>query len=243
MTPLENLVVVLALCTVLSYLSFRTGMLTASGSIASFFTGLAIGGLGSYRWLLLLIAFTILGFLVTRYKIKVKTRNGLQEGEKGERTYKNVLANGLVPALVAALAFVTGTQEDPVASVAFISSLSVAASDTVASELGVLSDKVRLITTWELVAPGTDGGVSVFGTIWALIGAAFSSLLGWIIIFPDGPFDRLIAIPMIVGFIGCVLDSVIGASLERDGKISKLGNNMMTMAIGSALGVVIFLIW
>jgi uncharacterized protein (TIGR00297 family) len=240
MTPLENLVVVLALCSVLSYLSYRTGMLTASGSITSFFIGLAIGGLGSYRWLLLLIAFTILGFIVTQYKINVKMRNGLQEGKKGERTYKNVLANGLVPALVAVAAFTTGSQEELIAGVAFISSLSVAASDTVASEMGVLSDRVKLITTWESVAPGTDGGVSVLGTVWALLGAIFAGLIGWMIIFYEGPFGASMLIPMVMGFVGCLLDSVIGATLERAGKVSKLGNNMLTMAIGSALGALIF---
>ena len=47
MTPLENLAVVLALCAVLSIMSYRFKLLTASGSLASFAMGVVIGVFGS----------------------------------------------------------------------------------------------------------------------------------------------------------------------------------------------------
>ena len=83
---------------------------------------------------------------------------GVQEGKKGERTHKNIIANGLVPVLVVVISFLTGEQNSMLAGVAFLSAISVAAADTTASELGVLSPRTYLITTLERVPPGTDGG-------------------------------------------------------------------------------------
>jgi uncharacterized membrane protein len=42
-------------------------------------------------------------------------------------------------------------------------------------------------------------------------------------------------IPMLCGFFGCQVDSVIGATIERRGKIGKLGNNFISIASGAAL--------
>ena len=47
------------------------------------------------------------------------------------------------------------------------------------------------------------------------------------------------AVPVLTGFLGCNVDSLIGATWERDGKISKLGNNMVSMAVAAGLGLVL----
>ncbi len=154
----ESLLIVLVLCTTLSLLTLRFGLLTRSGAVASFVVGMIIGGLGSIAWLLTLIVFTFMGFLVTKFKFKAKEIQGVQEGKKGERTHKNIIANGLVPVLVVVISFLTGEQNSMLAGVAFLSAISVAAADTTASELGVLSPRTYLITTLERVPPGTDGG-------------------------------------------------------------------------------------
>ena len=44
MSPLENLALVLVLCALLTVLSYRLGLLTLSGSVASFVMGVVIGG-------------------------------------------------------------------------------------------------------------------------------------------------------------------------------------------------------
>jgi len=242
MIDLWSLALVLALCASLSVLSYRFQLLTASGAIAAFATGFIIGGLGSLGWLVILIAFTILGFIVTRYKIQLKVRRGLQEGRKGERTYRNVLANGLVPAIISVAYWLSGSPSDPLFHIAFLSAIGTAAADTIASELGILSQRVWLITTFERVPPGTDGGISVMGTAWAVAAAAFSSLVGWAILFPGDVLNVLILIPTTMGVLGCMVDSVIGATLERRGMVSKLGTNIISMTVGAVLGFVLVLL-
>ncbi len=237
-----SLAIVLVLCLILGVLSFRFGLLTASGSIAAFALGMIIGGLGSIGWLLILVFFTVFGFIVTRYRIKEKTEMGLQEGKKGERTHLNVLANAFVPAVVALAAWALQAQQEVIPAIVYLSSISVAASDTVASEMGILSDKVRLITTFEKVKPGVDGGISAYGTMWALIGAIGASIFGWIVLFPYDLLNPLVLIPIITGFIGCNIDSLVGATLERGGYVGKLGTNMISMACGALLALAILLL-
>ncbi|MDD1773011.1 MAG: DUF92 domain-containing protein [Methanomassiliicoccales archaeon] len=242
MSPLENLGVILGLCAILSLLAFRFKLLTLSGSIAAFAVGVIIGWFGSISWLLVLIVFTLLGFAVTRYKLKAKIDSGLQEGRRGERTYRNVLANSLVPAAIAIISWLAGTQADFTASLVYLSAISVAAADTTASELGILSPNAFLITTFERVRPGTDGAVSGFGTLAAAVASAFASLLGWLILLPDRTVDIIIFVPMLMGFLGCMVDSLVGATLERKQRVSKLGNNIISMAVGSLLAWIIILL-
>jgi len=237
-----SLAIVLVLCIILGVLSFRFGLLTASGSIAAFILGMIIGGLGSIGWLLILVFFTVFGFIVTRYRIEEKMEMGLQEGKKGERTHLNVLANAFVPAVVAILAWALQMQQEAIPAIVYLSAISVAASDTVASEMGILSRKVRLITTFEKVEPGIDGGVSAYGTMWALLGAVGASIFGWIVLFPDDLLNPLILIPIITGFIGCNIDSLVGATLERGGYVGKLGTNMISMACGALLAFTILML-
>jgi uncharacterized protein (TIGR00297 family) len=234
-TALE-LLLVLTLCGILSLVSLRLGLLDASGSLAAFGMGVIIGAFGSINWLIMLIAFALAGFIVTRYKFELKASRGVQEGAKGERNYRNVVANALVPAAIAVISFALGEKGTPLASLVYLCAIAEAASDTIASELGVLSPRVWLITTLRPVPPGTNGGVSAYGTAWAFIGATLASLLGWAILFPMQWPDASLAIPILMGFLGCIIDSLIGATWEREGHISKLGNNMISMAAAAVLG-------
>jgi uncharacterized protein (TIGR00297 family) len=241
MSVIENLAIVLALCAILSLISYKFGLLTPSGSAASFIMGAAIGIFGSIYWLIMLIAFALAGFVVTRYKIDVKMKDGLQEGKKGERTYKNVFANSFVPVLIAVISYAAGAQNSPVAILAYLCSISVAAADTIASELGVLSPHVRLITNFKKVPPGTDGGISPYGTFWAILAAIFCSLAGWIVLFQGAAMDVRVFVPIVMGVFGCMVDSLIGATFETWKWVDKLGNNVSSMAVGSVVGVLILL--
>ncbi len=241
MLSLESLAIVLALCAALSILSYWFGLLTVSGSIASFLVGSIIGGLGSIGWLLTLVVFTFMGFFVTKFRFQVKERKGLQEGKRGERTYRNVIANGLVPAGVAVTTFLMGSQGSTLASIAYIASIAVAAADTTASELGVLSDRTYLITTGKRVPPGTDGGVSLRGTMWCILASIAASAIGWLLTFQH-LIEPLLLIPIVMGVAGCMIDSLIGATLERRGMVGKLQNNILSMACGGGLAALVYLL-
>ncbi len=247
-----------ALCGILCYLAYREDVLTLDGTIAAFFVGLVIGILGDVTWLLLLLFFLLSSFIATRYKFALKEAMGVQEGKKGERRASNVLANGVAPMAAAALAFAVppllpGVFPRDAAGIVFLSALAVAGSDTLASEIGVLSPKPVLITTFEHVAPGTDGGISLLGEACALLAAVYTALFGWLVLGvvarayaldPTMPMDStFLVVPAVIGFVGCQLDSVIGATLERRGLVNKKTTNLLATCAGAVLAYLILVAW
>src|SRR2546427_11379601 len=159
----------------LSALAYRRDVLTWDGSLAAFVVGMVIGIFGDVTWLFLLLFFLLSSFLATRYRFALKEALGVQEGVRGERKSTNVLANGFAPMAVAAISLTMPAGFPKIISgVIFLSALSVAGADTLASEIGVLSRKTGLLTTGEPVPPGTDGGVSRLGQLCAFGAAAYT---------------------------------------------------------------------
>lgn len=237
-------------CAAMAVASYKRKIFELSGSVAAFFVGMVIGLCGDVLWLILLLVFLITSFGATKYRFEWKRSEGFQEGAKGERTWRNVLANGAIPTVIAFMSFVAEAV-DPngslftkdIASYLFVSAIAVAASDTAASEIGIVDPRVYMITTFKKVKRGVDGGVSLTGQLAAFIAAAYTSVVAYLIfaVFNDsllaGP--ATVFVPMLCGFLGCQIDSVIGATLERDGKIGKLGNNFSSIAMGTLIAFAI----
>jgi len=96
--------------------------------------------------------------------------------------------------------------------------------DTLASELGILSrSKPRLITTLKQVPPGTNGGVSLAGTLASILGGAIIGLLSGITLVLENAKCRqakylifeTIAWGMFAGLFGSFVDSLLGATVQQ----------------------------
>lgn len=219
---------ILAICAILGLITYRFSLLTTDGSLAAAIVGTIIG-LINPSWLILLFSFLIAGVIVTKYRFREKKSIGVQEGIKGERGWRNVLSTGSAPLLIAILSL---TDINPgIISALFLVAIGTAASDTLASEMGVLSNKTYLITNFRRVKAGTNGGISAYGTFWALIGAFVTSIFGGIFLkafssYPSGIY--YLFIPGIFGFLGCIIDSILGATLENRGIIGKGAVNLLS---------------
>jgi len=242
------------LCGVLCYLAYAKDVLTLDGTIAAFAVGMVIGILGDVTWLLVLLFFLLSSFIATRYKFALKEAMGVQEGVKGERRATNVLANGIAPMVAAVLSFFNPWWfPRTVSGVVFLAAIAVAGADTLASEIGVLDRNAYLITTFKRVTPGTDGGVSWLGQACAIGAALYTAVVGWFVL---GDLARLnglrltvpliasiLLIPAVIGFVGCQIDSVIGATLERKGIVNKKTTNLLATSAGAILSYLILLAW
>jgi len=228
---------------VLFLLSVKLHVLDMKGNICSIGIGLVIGLYGGIFWLAILLLFVLIGFIGTKFKYERKERLGVAEKGGGKRGWHNVLANGLVPTFIAFLSPELGVA----GIVMFVTALAVASSDTLASEIGVLSSKVYLITNpRKQVEPGVDGGVSLFGQGAAFLGA-FLITFAAILLIPvtHSEFERTalhFLLPLVFGFVGCQIDSLLGATLEQRGYLGKGGVNFVSIALGSVLvGLVVYL--
>ena len=110
--------------------------------------------------------------------------------------------------------------------------LSEAAADTVSSELGqARSAKARLITTWEEVTAGTDGGVSWAGT---LAGVATAAAVSLVCALTGLVPLKWLGISIVAAVAGMIADSYLGALLERRKLLSNDAVNVLGTLVAAA---------
>ena len=230
--------------------TYRKDMLNATGAFTAFAMGALIVLFTNFLWLLLLFALLGLGSAATRFRFKEKQARKVSEKQGGRRSTRNVIANGATPAVLAVSApLIAQTWGPDVAAVAYVCAIAVAAADTFASEFGSLAKKVYLITTFREVPAGVDGGVSLPGQVAALAGGLLISLLGalflgvipafWGLDLPMSVTPWTLLLPVAMGFLGCQVDSVLGATLEGDGLFTKEETNLLSITAGAVLGLVL----
>lgn len=206
------LVSVLALAG-LSLLAFALGVLDLLGSVASFFLGLLIALLGDLAWLALMVLFTGLSFAATRLGYGRKKALGLAEGEHGERGVGNVMGNGAAAGLAVLAVQIPGVPLDAV-RLAYATAVAAVTADTLASEIGALSARARLILPpFAAAQRGTNGAVSWAGQAAALAGACAIAAAAVAFVGLPAAWAGFVALG---GFLGCQLDSLLGATLEHD---------------------------
>lgn len=158
---------------------------------------------------LALISVFLLTLIATRVGYARKQRLGTAE-KRGGRTASQVLANLGVAAIAALLYKMDGNSFFLAACVA---SLAEPAADTVSSEIGqAMSAKAWLITSWQCVPSGTNGGISLVGTVAGLLTAAVVCLLcAFLHLTPW----RATGIAACAAVLGMLFDSFLGAKFER----------------------------
>lgn len=234
----ENLLITVFLVAILVIMSKAAKLLDFRGVLVATGLGLVVGVLGHWSWLVILLVFLLGAHLVTRWRWDRKQEMHVCESDDGSRGWKNVMANGSIPGLVALLAFIIGDWTNTLPL--FVSAVCVAAADTWASELGCLDPRVRLITNMQPVAPGTNGGWSPTGQTAALAGSALIGFSAFAVAWAPSsvPFSTGLlwtAICIAAGWLGCQFDSLIGALYENRGWISKGGVNNAAISFGLLL--------
>lgn len=176
-----------------------------------------------YAGLLALLAFFILGNLVTRYKYEEKALLGVAESNKGMRDISNVLGNGLSPLIFAVLYALSSQNQDyshnTLFLLGFAGSVATACADTFSTEIGQTSGEPRLITTLKKVPVGTNGGVSLAGLGAALLGSSLISVVCLVFVFAGSNASVQIGVIFFIvcvlaGVLGCIADSIFGATIE-----------------------------
>ena len=121
-----------------------------------------------------MIAFFVLGTVATKLGYRIKAARGIAQEKGGARGWRNAWANGGVPALLAVLAGHGAARGRATCSaLAYAASVATAAADTCSSEIGkAYGRRTFLITTLRPVPPGTEGAVSLEGTLGGLAGRA-----------------------------------------------------------------------
>ena len=196
----------------ISYLAYRLHSLSRAGAIAATFIGAIIFGLGGWQWSVLLLTFFISSSALTR-AFKDRKHELDEKFSKGsERDAGQVLGNGGLATI-----FVLLNAIFPLHSwtwIGFATALASVNADTWATELGTLdpSPPRMIIDLRKRVEAGTSGGVSLWGTIAALLGASVIGSLA-AVLYPNIHWPFFIWIT-ISGLFGSLFDSFLGATVQ-----------------------------
>jgi uncharacterized protein (TIGR00297 family) len=212
-------------------LAYALGMISRSGALGGLLVGTMIYASLGPRGFAVLALFVVGGSLLTRLGYASKERAGTAQEHGGRRSARNALANCAVAILCAILA---ATGWEPFTA-AFVASLGAAFADTAESEIGQLFSRTpRLITSLQKVPPGTDGAISLSGTLAGVGAAGLTAILALALGMLATPASAIVV--AIAGFLGTVADSLIGALTTRAG--NELTNVLCTLV--AALLAIIF---
>jgi uncharacterized protein (TIGR00297 family) len=197
-----------------------------------------------------LLAVFVLSFLATRLGRERKERLSTAERRQG-RTAAQVAANlGVAATACGELAqswlagsgwFPRSPQSPMLLFAVGLAALAEAAADTVSSEIGqVLGGQPRMITTLRAVEPGTDGAISLIGTLAGIAAAVLVSLAGTMALGGD---REMFWVAVSGGVFGLFFDSLLGATFERRGWLNNDAVNFLSTACaaGFAFGLLAML--
>jgi uncharacterized protein (TIGR00297 family) len=205
-------------CGILGVISFRFRFVDDSGLAAAFLIGILIFVLppDGWKWFIVVLIFHGVAAQFTRYKYAMKRRIGFAQEKGGARAWQNIVANGGIAAL---FAVGEGLWHSNLLTLGFVGAVSTATADTLATEVGLLSrSQPRLITDFRRrVTPGTSGGVSPMGELATLLGAIIIGLSACFLGLGNLNgycLTRILFVAVISGFVGCTVDSLIGATVQ-----------------------------
>jgi uncharacterized protein (TIGR00297 family) len=204
-----------------------------SGALCGWCLGVALYAFSGWRGFSLLFLFFVLGTACTKIGYAKKAVLGIAQEKGGRRGARNAIANTGAGVLFAFLA--VATPHHALFVLALTAAFATAAADTVSSEIGQAFGRTTyLLTTFRRVPAGTNGAVSLEGTLAGVVAstipaafAAATALISW----PGA------AVVIVAAFIGTTLESFLGATLERGNAIDNEAANLANTLAGGLVAI------
>jgi uncharacterized protein (TIGR00297 family) len=200
-----------------------------SGVVAGFLVGFIIYAFLDWEGYLLLLTFFIIGSACTKLGYRKKEAAKLAQEDKGRRGARHALANAGVA--TACAVFAALTPHPVVFALAFAGAFATAASDTASSEIGqLLGRRTFLLTNFRPVPRGTEGAVSVEGTLAGVFASLLIAALGAAL----GLFPWLGVLAVVIAaFVGTTFESLVGAALEKRNLLDNEALNFLNTLVGA----------
>jgi uncharacterized protein (TIGR00297 family) len=214
-------------------------LLTTSGYLNAWLLGCILWGCLGWQAYAVMMAYFLVGSAVTQVGMAEKEAAGIAEKRSGARGPKNLWGSAATATICALVAY--GLKLSNPASIwiellvlAYVASMATKLSDTSASEVGKAYGRTTyLITTLQPVPRGTEGAISLEGTIAGVVGSLILAVLAWMLGLIT-PIDMVIC--LVAAFVATNIESLIGATLQE--QIDWLSNELVNF-INTSIGAVV----
>jgi uncharacterized protein (TIGR00297 family) len=213
----------------LAGMAYAAKTVNPSGVAAGFLVGFLIYFFLDWEGYLLLLAFFVIGSGCTKFGYKTKAAHKIAQEGGGRRGARHALANAGVATACALFAAVT---DHPILfGLAFAGAFATAAADTASSEIGqVIGRRTFLLTTFRPVPRGTEGAVSLEGTLAGVVASLVIAALGAAV----GLYPWIGVLPIVLAaFVGTTFESLVGAALEKRQLLDNEALNFLNTLVGA----------
>jgi len=223
-------------------------LLTPIGYLHALVLGIVVWGCLGWRGYAIVMFYFLVGSGVTKIGLRQKETEGIAEKRGGMRGPENVWGSALTGMICAITFTVVAGSTLPIAGdttaigslwlLAYTASFATKLADTTASEIGkAYGRRTFLITTLKPVPRGTEGAISLEGTLAGVVGSL--AIAG--VAYGVGTIDLWGVVSCVIAaFVATNIESLIGATVQNqwDWLTNEVVNGINT-AIGAIVAIVI----
>ena len=211
-------------------------LLTPWGYLHAWLLGVIVWGTLGWQGYTVVMFYFLVGSAVTKIGIAEKEAAGIAEKRSGMRGPENVWGSALTATICALMTIFVDSPIQELLILGYVASFATKLSDTAASEVGKAYGKSTfLITTLKPVPRGTEGAISLEGTIAGVIASIAIAIIGYLL----GMIDILgLVYCILAAFIATNIESLIGATLqERWQFLTNEVVNFLNTTIGASVAM------
>ncbi len=220
---------------ILIYTFCKIPLMTKGGWISAGVLGTILWGCLSWQGWLSVVIYLFFGSLVTKIGYKFKKEQGIAEKRGGRRGPENVwgsAATGLFFAVMTKF----NIANIVLFKIGFAASFAAKLADTFGSEIGKRFGKdTYLITSFKKVERGTEGGISLEGTLASVMGSIFMGFIMLLLSIISTKYHFIIVV--VSGFLATLSESIIGAKFQDKYKLSNEMVNAIQTSIASIFAI------
>lgn len=236
---------------VLALLGYFAKSVNFSGALGGCILGILLILGAGWPLYVALLAFFVIGTATTKLGYARKAKLGLAQEGGGRRGFSHAFSNAGVATICAiAVSRLSRMENDAlqwmiVVYLMGIASLATAAADTTASEIGqLIGRRAFLPLTLKRVPVGTEGAISVEGTLAGIVGGFLVALASVRALHYGLGLDTgTLAIPLITlsAFLGSYVESIAGSWNRK--RITPVPNGVLNFFNTAAGALLMFIAW
>lgn len=221
---------------VLAGAAYAAKSVNASGFVGGWVLGAMIIVFAGWQLYVVLLVFFAIGTAATKLGYRRKAERGVAQEEGGRRGFTHAFANAGVATILAMMLAMLPAEFAAPLWLAAAAALATAAADTTSSEIGQLFGRTAFLPlTFRRVPVGTEGAISVEGTLAGLLAGALVSLVA-ILVALWRVDVQLVLLMTLAAFLGAFVESLAGSWNRTQKRPVPNGVlNFFNTAVGAAI--------